>query len=255
MHMAPFARSASPRSPRMSRLSPGDAANDEPDPELAVRLALVGETNASNLLIWSELLQREIDICRASENYLADISPNRFEYDLLIIAGNDPKRVKRLLRCYAPAIAWKPKVALVRSSNPRERASLLRSGFDDVFEPRMPIPEAQARMRALVNRYDMALMRRASLELASVPQSGAAADAHFAIAPTARERALFDLLLSAQGSAVPSRILAAAQGTEGALKPSSVKVVVSSLRRKLRDGYEISSDRQKGYALRTDRAN
>ncbi|MBF9150594.1 winged helix-turn-helix domain-containing protein [Novosphingobium jiangmenense] len=220
--------------------------NDDARTDIVVRMALVGEASSSALLVWSELLHRDIAICRASENYLADISPQRFFYDVLIIAGNDTKRIKRLLRYYAPALALKPKIALARTSSPSERAALLRAGFDDVFDTRMPMPEAQARMRALVERYGLArLGHGASVErVASNDQ-----ERHFAQAPSGRERAVFELLLAAKGSAVPARSLARALGREEPLKPATIKVIVSALRKKLREGADIRSDRQSGYAL------
>lgn len=226
-------------------------AHDSPDVNLVVRLALVGESSASSLLLWSELLHRDIDICRVSENYLADISPNRFQYDVLVIAGNDPKRVKRLLRYYAAAITDKTKIALVRSTGPNERASLLRAGFDDVFEPRMAIPEAQARMRAHHARHRLARTGRANEHVVEMSTSEST-DAHFATPPTAREKAMFEMLRAADGNVVPMGVLARALGSDSVLQPSSVKVFVSSLRKKLRDGLDIRSDRQHGYALYRD---
>jgi DNA-binding response OmpR family regulator len=246
-----FASSETPdsvRSPRSGAIRHSMEQMERSDQNLVVRLALVGESSASALLIWSELLHRDIDICRVSENYLADISPNRFDYDVLIIAGNDPKRVKRLLRFYAAAITNKTKVALVRSTGPKERATLLRAGFDDVFDPRMTIPEAQARMRAHHARH--CLTRAHPVESkAEKAEPWDEPDEHFALPPTSREKAMFEILHAADGSVVSMRRLAQALGPDNALKPASVKVLISTLRKKLRAGLDIRSDRQNGYAL------
>lgn len=246
MLMAPFGKPETGRHGRALPTRHDDAVNDDARTDLVVRMALVGEASSSALLVWSELLHRDLAICRASENYLADISPQRFFYDVLIIAGNDTKRIKRLLRYYAPALALKPKIALARTSSPAERAALLRAGFDDVFDTRMPLPEAQARMQTLVQRYEIARLDNGA------PRGGVATndqDQHFIQVPSGRERAVFELLLAAKGSAVPGRSLARALGQAEPLKPATIKVIVSALRKKLRQGAEIRSDRQNGYAL------
>lgn len=249
MLMSSFGKSETIRDTR-SRLMPQDDASNRGDrADLVIRMAVIGEAGYSNLLVWSELLHGDIVVCRTSENYLADISPNRFDYDVLIIAGNDTKRIKRLLRHYAAALTQKPKLALTRAGSPSERAALLRAGFDDVFETRMPVPEAQARMRALVQRYEIAQ----AIHVAPTKRTvGDGWDLHFAKQPSDREMALFELLLAAKGSAVPGRTLARALGRNEPLKPATIKVIVSSLRKKLRDGVDIRADRQNGYALSFD---
>lgn len=124
MLMAPFEKPEATRRARPRFPLQDDAVNDDTRADLVVRMAIIGEAGSSTLLIWSELLHNDISVCRTSENYLADISPNRFDYDVLIIAGNDSKRIKRLLRYYAAALALKPKIALTRMSSPSERATL-----------------------------------------------------------------------------------------------------------------------------------
>lgn len=249
MLMAPFEKPEATRRARPRFPLQDDAVNDDTRADLVVRMAIIGEAGSSTLLIWSELLHNDISVCRTSENYLADISPNRFDYDVLIIAGNDSKRIKRLLRYYAAALALKPKIALTRMSSPSERATLLRAGFDDVFETRMPIPEAQARMRALVQRYGIARATRALSQDREEPEGH---ERHFAQVPSGRERAMFELLLAAKGAAVPGRVLARALGRDEPLKLTTLKVIISALRKKLREGVDIRSDRQNGYTLSLD---
>lgn len=231
-------------------LDPAANAHDEIDhARLSIRVAIVGEAGSTELLIWSELLQHDISVCRASENYIADIAPSRFDYDVLLIAGSDPKRIKRLLRCYAPALARRPKVALTKGNSPSERASLLRAGFDDVFDTRMPMPEARARMRAMVQRYGIARAHApASAAVETAPDYGP----HLVAPATGSERALLEMLLAANGRSVPATMLAGALGRNEPLKLATIKVIVSTLRKKLRKGADIRSDRQAGYLLSLD---
>lgn len=63
---------------------------------------------------------------------------------------------------------------------------------------------------------------------------------------------MFELLLGAKGAAVPGRVLARALGRDEPLKPTSLKVLISALRKKLREGVDIRSDRQNGYTLSLD---
>lgn len=216
--------------------------------QLRTRLALISESNLASFVEWTNSLRQNLSVCRVSESYIADISPSRFEYDTLIVAGVEPTRLRRFLALYEPAIRWKSKIALLQRCGPRDRARLLRTGFDDIFDLRMLPEEACLRMQALHLRYKMTREHQQQKE----GKDRLTAQTHelfFLERLSERESEIFRILLAARGNPVPHGRLARALAHREEQTLNALKVTISGLRKKLKPGVVIANDRQIGYAL------
>lgn len=141
-----------------------------------IRIVKVGETVVQDAFLWWPLAFPNCQLCACSESYIANISPSRDPYDVLVVAGSDAKRLVKLLRCYLPVLGLVPKIAALEKSTPPERARLLNAGFDDVLTAGVPVHEARARVMAIWQRYQM---RSVSLPPSSRGAQGARSSLHF----------------------------------------------------------------------------
>lgn len=212
---------------------------------IRARAALFGDGNNLPQLNWMELAFPNQTSTAVSESYIADISPAANDFDILLVTGNDVRRLRQLLRLYRPLLHSKAKIAIMPATTPRERASLLNAGFDEVCDPRMPIPEAQARAVSLVNRY-----RTAGLRLSQNSQNRCFFDeSEITTAPlTRRERAICSLLFEQSPNHVSISTLCNATGVK-TIARSSLRVLISKIRTKLRKGWRIEYTNSGSYAL------
>ncbi|MBF9150749.1 hypothetical protein [Novosphingobium jiangmenense] len=219
---------------------------------LVARIATFGSPSVIQQTEWLQFVFPQQSVRSVSESYIADISPTRSDYDVLAVAGNDIRRVRQLLRIYLPLPSAKPKFAILGATSPRDRATLLNAGFDDVFDARMSVTEAQARILACAQRY------------ASVAQSSAKA---FPDAPqlqrlrrilaqlSPRERSICEALMRQFPDAANIESLATAHRGRRPLAPASLRVLISAIRAKLPAGVTISYAHPKSYMLRDTGGN
>ena len=213
---------------------------------LSVRVAVIGEVKSLHPRDWLNFIAPKHDVCTVSESYVADITPTRQEYDILIVVGRDTRRLQRLIRLYAPALTNKPKIAILVGGMPSERSKLLHSGYDDVFDQRMPVPEAQARILAHHRRYRITSGESSAKDPASFDLS------QWCDAPlTAREQEVLSALVQKTPEPVLIYYLQKSLSGKRELASSSVRVLVSNIRSKLKPGVSI---RYAGssYAIETD---
>lgn len=173
--------------------------------------------------------------------------PNGPQFDVFIVGCNDVPRVAKLLRSYAHVARSKPRVLIVKGITPAERARALMAGFDDVFDyARMQPEEAVARVRALQRRYMIHAQGSASDQL----QAANVALVVNGQALTRSEKRVLSALVRRPGRTVSYFSLSLEVG--GGIEPASVnylKVVVSHLRRKLREGVLIVAEPRAGYMI------
>lgn len=240
--------SGSVRAPlRQQRRFPDETSNGRFSNVRAInaRVASFGDSSSLPQLHWLQFVFPDQSVRTISESYIADISPSQSDYDVLVIVGNDVRRIRHLLRLYRPLLNAKPKIAVMQQSLPRDRATLLNAGFDEVLDPRMKVPEAQARALAIANRYFQVMEdTSASSELplyrwlhSALPQM------------TPRERCVCEMLMKHYPNPVSVSQLATASPNRSAIAASSLRVMISSIRSKLPEGVLIEYHHPKAYAF------
>lgn len=199
---------------------------------------------------WGELAFPNSSASLISESYIADFGNVRGEFDVVVVMGNDPRRLQRLMRLYRPLLRSRPKIAVLQVSNPRDRASLLNSGYDDVFEPKMPLPEAQARTIALIRRYAATLTGDVP-EVPEVPEdvlrSIITDDAIDTI--SCRQIGLLGLLLKKSPNPVAFDQLCSCSSKLKRISAATLRVSISNLRSMLKDDVMIQYQYPSSYAL------
>lgn len=215
---------------------------------LSARIALFGDSASTPLTDWIGHTFPSHSICHISESYIADVSPRNSSFDLLVVAGREVRRVRQILKFYGPALNCVPKIAMLHVTMPKERAALLNSGFDDVFELRMKVPEARARAIALVNRYAIAADLQPSLVLMPHLSLFRKAAPHM----TPRERSIGELLFKRYPDPVSFSELTSAMPGKAPLGTSSLRVLISKLRLKLPSNVRINHHSSIAYSLEID---
>jgi len=187
------------------------------------------------------------------------ISPSRGSaFDVLIIGGNDVQRIAGALRFHNVLLTRQVKIALGSDLGPTRRSLALDAGFDDVFDAVKMEPEvAVARLRAIHRRYALnAALRLAELDEAVVRGRQVASRAKVlgCLATGARlspqEWKIMFLLLSRHGETV--RYGELRNMMRSYYEPPTfehLKVLVCTLRKKLRPGVTIQVAINQGYRL------
>lgn len=199
------------------------------------RVAVVGDVTIPTALSWVADAFVDCKVVLTTESYIADISPNRDPYDVLIVAGYDPKRLTKLLKSYQPLLQYTPKIALLDETAPQVRARLLNGGFDDVFSSSTRAEEMVARAKAILARYEVAQKNVAQRRSYGKPVTHALCKAPL----TRREADVIDMLLERTPASVPVDVLRSGSPAMREIQASSLKVVISDLRKKLFEHAEI----------------
>ena len=86
---------------------------------------------------------------------LFDTFPCTFEKcDVIIVGGNDLERLAAFMRVNRPLVQRTPTIAVAGTLNPRNRAELIKLGYDDVVNLKgLHATEFAARVAAIFNRY------------------------------------------------------------------------------------------------------
>lgn len=184
-------------------------------------------------------------------------SARQSEFDVAILHGLDWRRLSGAVTHNRALLFNRIAIALLNESTPSRRASLLMAGYDDVFDLRMALPEARARLRRHVLRKS-ATRNKAALELLgldvwprSVSMSLSPAIIRAAARFTPRERILFGSLFGSIGRTVQySALLRSYEVRELKDGYKSLRVAMSGLRRKLDGLFKIHAHHHQGYELR-----
>lgn len=175
---------------------------------------------------------------------------NQSRFDVMIVGANDAVRVTKMLRAHAGVMPNKPKILLVKSMSPSDRASALMAGFDDVIDYGRATPEeVVARVRAMIRRYKLSATDSSVQELR---ESSLERVADLS-AVSGRERRVLEALLNRRGRPVSQAFLCE-QISAGAASASALylRVVICCLRKKLRNGASIIVRMGQGYELALD---
>lgn len=181
-----------------------------------------------------------------SMSSLRGIAQHDSTFEALLCSVDDVARLRAILIPPADRLV-KRKVSFAYSArtSPGRRAALLRFGFDDVFHAGMSSVEIRLRVgwvfsRASVYRTGTSLL---------IPQEWESFCADHVVGTLGRsQRRIVQTLLAARGQAVKFSELANYDYVEQDYKIASLKVIISNIRKKLKN-CEIVPVRGEGYAL------
>lgn len=215
---------------------------------LDARVVVFGNCKPDNLK-WLEQVLPNCSYRTVSESYTADVSPARSDYDVLVVAGNDVKRLRQFIRIYRPLLNSKPKLALISGALPKDRALLLNAGFDDVFDPRMAVAEGRARTVAIANRYREAAEKQSKKVVVQSSIVSEFVSSDFEGNLNLRETSILLTLIAHSPRAVPTHKLRNTMARRPEISVPTLRVVLSSIRSKLASSLEIVSIFPNSYAL------
>lgn len=182
-----------------------------------------------------------------AENATRFLSIAQDDFDGLFVGCNDIRRATRLLKLNMALLRGRMKIVLLTDSTPSRRAQIVSGGFDDAIDiERISPHEGIARIRAIWARYQASMLReRKKADL--VAQIDSLCDDRVL---TLREEAVLTTLLEGMGRPVSLRTLAnSISATHEPASVNSLRVLISGLRRKLRQNVSIVSNSGQGYLL------
>ncbi|KPF92061.1 hypothetical protein IP81_08510 [Novosphingobium sp. AAP83] len=202
---------------------------------IVVRVALVGEIKDISTIAWLQLVVPNQIVSVVSESYIGNFSSSRENYDALFAVGHDARRLQNLIRLYLPIWKGKPKIAVLIGNMPPDRSKLLMAGYDDVIDQRVPVPEAQAKLLAIYRRYRVSNTKGGKQLVPLVDTSP------WCIEPLKeREQEILATLIHRFPAKVPTYDLCKSPTGKKDLSPSSVKVMISKIRAKLKPEFSIT---------------
>lgn len=215
--------------------------------EIPARLVCIGQRGADQLRAWAGDVFEAIDV----QTYKSGppVSPLLLDarFEMILLAGHDARRLAAVLRAHEPALRRPFVIAVMIGSTPQTRASLLRTGFDEVLDTtRICALEAIIRLRAMWRRR----LAKAEQERERLQQRARLEKVCSGSALTAREKRLIQCLLDKPGWCVPAeRLRRVASVTDDPISPLNLRVSMSHLRRKMIAGASIKGLPQEGYML------
>ena len=168
-------------------------------------------------------------------------------FDILLFGGNDPRRLGDFMKKHSTMMANKGKICISTKCGPKRRAKLLMAGFDDVIDiNRMHQAEFIARLYNIWRRYNSA-------------ESNRIADHHFShlinrisygdkLTPK-QKQVLITIIKSINYTATYTYLCSAASSDIHPISHGHLKVLISGIRKLLKPGYKIVSDRNASYTL------
>lgn len=211
-------------------------------------IAYFNDRGVRSQLDWLDGLLPNTFAGRISESYIAPVA-NRY-FRILVVCGNDPKRLIKLLRCYRNLVGRKLCIAMTQRSLPADRGKLLNAGFDDVFDLRMSHIEANCRLNAHLRRLDKAALVGTGECSGSATRYDPVVDQLANRRLSERERLVLGVLHLRLDQLTPlPDIHRAIRKRYGHSRDRSLHVVISLLRQKLRQDYRIVYHGEGGYVL------
>ena len=237
---------ALPDAARLRDLVPGKEIADFS--QIKIRYLSNNDQYKTTRDVWVSSLFNNIEFYNLNYQETHSISRANSDYDIIIVGGNDSLRTANFLKANADLFGGAPRIVLMCHSDPRRRAQVLNAGFDDVLDcARMSSAECIMRVSALWRRHQLVVQIHA-----------AKADALIALAAlTKPEKNLTEAevrvltKLSENAGKVISYIKlcdAASKGYQG-ITLNHLKVLVSGLRKKIAQDWEINSVNSFGYML------
>lgn len=131
----------------------------------SIRLISLSDDHRQNRAFWIKSHIPDLFEYTYHENDSNFLSIAEKKFDILIISGNDFKRIKSILQKNAAALVNRLKICLTNRSTPPERAELIMAGFDDVIDiTRMGWEEFCARLASMHQRLSTTMAQNAEHE-------------------------------------------------------------------------------------------
>ncbi len=210
-------------------------------------LVSLGDGAAAARQAWVESVFGTVHVIRYAESALGEIARAIVAHQFLVVSGRDVKRIRRMMHNLGAVVANRPGICVVNDL-PADRRDLLRSaGFAEVFDCTAIHPgDARCDNLPLEHwcRANAPLADRVALENAAINRVCAAE------LLTRTERRVIAEMVRADGAVVAYDTLRRVAGT--ALQPAEMtylRVILSGIRKKLRDGVTILAMPESGYAL------
>ncbi|MBN9145400.1 MULTISPECIES: winged helix-turn-helix domain-containing protein [unclassified Novosphingobium] len=229
-----------------------DGVIEKPDPGLGLsdivfRVMSLQDNGREERLQWLKqgITQFQDYVYREGEtNFLSVVER---DYDVMIVAGNDVQRMKRIITRNRVALHRKLKICMMNQSLPADRAQLLMAGFDDVIDiGRILWPEFTARVRAMHLRLMISIGRYDAKQLEIIQLNQICNQRRL----TWREQDLLLSLMQARDMTASAITLRCSiSPAHSMVSELHLRVLISQLRRKLFDHVEICNVRGAGYQL------
>lgn len=214
---------------------------------LRIRYLTVNDASSESRKIWMSDTFKHFEEFEYSENGSKFISVAEDDFDVLIVGGNDVRRICKIVRANQMILNRRLKISLMSKSSASRRAQVISAGFDDAIDVTRIAPmEAIARVNAMWARYQMRAdrdchddMLRSRLD--RIAEYNRLSD---------REQKILAMFLE-KGPGIISYFAmqqAASFGHE-TITFENLKVVICNLRKKLRDNVKIKSVHLRGYQL------
>jgi DNA-binding response OmpR family regulator len=215
--------------------------------EISVRYLTLNDDSRAERRRWLSQTISGYRVEQYSEKSTAFMSSHSGNYDALIVGGKDISRITKIIRHNLPLLRTKMKICLTAKSTAKGRAQLIAAGFDDAIDiARVDPREGIMRIRAIWRRYVDWYGRQESERLYVARLSQLIA----VDALSDREAKLIACLELNLGRQVPhGRLRALISHDWEEVTQKHLKVVISSLRRKLKPGVTITAVRGEGYRL------
>lgn len=193
--------------------------------------------------------------CQQQFNYSQDVlgylSQAEHAFTVLLVSGDDLRRVYAIIRDVRALLPGKIVVAVLSNVSPEISADLINRGADDVLHRHMTPQEGIGRLYALMRRREWAFGQRA-IEERNAAKRRARLRALSPARLSPKEERILTALADREGRVVSYRYIAscASRSWDGTDSMRSLHVTMSHLRRKLAAGVWIETERGHGYALR-----
>lgn len=176
-------------------------------------------------------------------------------YDAILVGGPDIPRAIKFLKNFETITQSVMKIAILNNSNASKRAKLLNAGFDDVFDiSKISIKEAQARALSMHARYEAARISL-NVENSLNYEISKISDVHLM---SKREKYIVESFLNSHNFYISYErlqqiIFNYRDNTyfshDDKITFNNLKVIVSNLRRKLKQNVKLKSKYNQGYEL------
>lgn len=175
------------------------------------------------------------------------MSTSPIDYDVVIFSGEDSNRLANFMKANSAMMVNKIKISICMKSTPKRRAKLITSGFDDSIDiSRTHHNEFLARIFAIWSRYRQTIQfDRMDFEL----NSALARASYQSKLPPKQRAVLTRLLQSPDFSASYDSLRLAASYDHSTITIENLKVIISGIRKLLKPGFRIISDRTSHYKL------
>lgn len=204
------------------------------------RIVFLSDRNAPARENWIRAIYPDEPSSKYSELDTTLFSTSTGAFQMLLLHGDDPERMAKIIRRDTESLSGKIKIALCSRTYPPDRAKLLNAGFDDVFDLRMDPIEAFARINAMQRRRTIAQRSQAPDINAVLLEE----IHHYTTRRlTHREYEVLAKLVSKRGAPVSNSELSRSKNKR--IPPMGVKalqVFICRLRKKLRPEYKINSN-------------